>query len=296
MVRYLVHKKISKTIQPTSGIDTEVVTIDNITLQIFDISGHNEFRYTIWNSYVKISKGIIYLIDSNDFMCNIMCQKEWINKIMGWNNSVPILIIVNNKDGQSNSELIKILDEFVNTKEGIDKKNVHVATLSLENKGEIDQAIKWFTRAIKLNIVKYNVKLGGLYVFPESQGGIPLLTLTLDKSLDKIDSDIFGSFLFVLDSFSSYMDLDKELNTMVTSEHNVMLIKNNGLLLILIVSRDSDPIGAQIIGEEILMFLHVEYGEPIKENRIEVLPDIKRNLKWFLEKMFPEIIPEMIAQ
>jgi len=229
-------------------------------------------------------------------MCNMMCQKEWIKKIFEWNNSVPILILVNNKYEQSNSDLNEIFDEFVNNSEGINKKNVNVSILSLENTDEIDQAIKWFTRAIKLNIVKYNVKLGGLYVFPEAQGGIPLLTLTLDKNLDNIDSDIFGSFLFVLDSFSSYMDLDKELDTLATSEHNVMLIKSNGLLLILIVSRESDPIGAQIIGEEILMFLHVEYGDPIKENRIEVIPDIKRNLKWFLEKLFPEVIPKMTAQ
>ena len=51
---------------PTSGLDTEILEIQGTIFQLFDLGGHERFRQMFWKEYVKLSQGIVFMIDSSD--------------------------------------------------------------------------------------------------------------------------------------------------------------------------------------------------------------------------------------
>ncbi len=51
--------------QPTQYAHSEEVKINNLTLNVTDLGGHEAMR-RIWKNYSSNSNGIIYIIDTTD--------------------------------------------------------------------------------------------------------------------------------------------------------------------------------------------------------------------------------------
>ncbi|MFX0210605.1 MAG: ADP-ribosylation factor-like protein, partial [Candidatus Hodarchaeota archaeon] len=89
--------KFIPTISPTQGLDIESVEIKGNLFQLFDLGGHISFREMFWKTYVQLSQGIIFVIDSNDTK-RFDQVVEWFWKCLEWNRTAPILILANKSD------------------------------------------------------------------------------------------------------------------------------------------------------------------------------------------------------
>jgi len=87
------------TSQPTFGVDVEFASYKNLPLQIWDMGGHMAFRTHIWENYIKMSSGLIYIFDASD-LSQLEESAEWFWKCFSWieDKKAPILFLANKWD------------------------------------------------------------------------------------------------------------------------------------------------------------------------------------------------------
>ena len=107
LVKWLKEKRFTRP-KPTVGLSFEQIKVGDINFNIFDLSGQDSFRETIWESYIRTSLGIIFVVDSSN-KAKLKEASKWFWKIINeWINeytSEKIVLLIANK-----SDLVKSLN------------------------------------------------------------------------------------------------------------------------------------------------------------------------------------------
>ena len=97
IVNYLITGKFTET-TPTTGVNREIMDFPNIQFNIYDLGGQVDFR-PMWAEINEKSDGIIYVIDSSDFI-RMDETKQLLHQVVNiqTNKILPVLILLHKID------------------------------------------------------------------------------------------------------------------------------------------------------------------------------------------------------
>ncbi|HUU79229.1 MAG TPA: Arf family protein [candidate division Zixibacteria bacterium] len=97
IVRYLVAGTHKETI-PTMGVNREIIDLPKLQMDVFDLGGQEDFR-GLWGDINEKADGLIYVIDSTDFV-RMQETKDIFYNIINTqiNQLIPVMILLNKAD------------------------------------------------------------------------------------------------------------------------------------------------------------------------------------------------------
>ncbi|KAL4491996.1 hypothetical protein ABPG72_008417 [Tetrahymena utriculariae] len=133
---------------PTVGYNMEKFVKNNFQYQIYDMSGQSKYR-EMWNNYCKEIVGIIFVIDSTDYLrfqvvaneVELLLEQEDIK-----NRPVPILFLANKSDMQG-AIAIESMKEKLKLSVITDRQWEIFQTNSLKG-ANIENGFQWLTVSI----------------------------------------------------------------------------------------------------------------------------------------------------
>jgi small GTP-binding protein len=270
--------KFIPTTTPTKGLDIETVEIKGNLLQLFDLGGHITFRELFWQTYVKLSQGIIFVIDSSDLR-RLDQVVEWFWKCLEWNPTAPLLILANKSD------LAHIeLDELI-TKIKLDQlpqespqRSFRIFEVSTKLGTNIDDAIMWFSQKIIPILSKRKVRLIGIYLYLPT--GIPVASHHFASDLSgEFDPDVIPGFLYALDQFASgVIGPSDGLNSISTEHGRILMVKREGVMCAIMTDKESDPGTSRVIAESFLTYIEATFSKSLSLLRHEGKLSFPKNL------------------
>jgi small GTP-binding protein len=141
IVRYLVAGEYKST-TPTMGVNREVIDLPNLQMDIFDLGGQEDFR-GLWPEINEKSDGLVYVVDSTDYLRLFESKEIFHNIVNGQINTlIPVLILLNKCDLENPLSRPEFIDRF----ELMDLDNMKWAcyvTSAITGEG-VYEAFKWF--------------------------------------------------------------------------------------------------------------------------------------------------------
>ncbi|PWI48812.1 hypothetical protein CEE45_04450 [Candidatus Heimdallarchaeota archaeon B3_Heim] len=240
---------------PTSGLDTEILEIQGIIFQLFDLGGHERFRQMFWKEYVKLSQGIVFIIDSSDLE-KLNDAVEWLWKCLEWNPEAPLMILANKAD-LTHIELPKLIEK-VNLQKlphQSPTRSFQIFEISVKTGKNIDRALNWFSQKIAVSMSKKFIKLEGIYLFLRT--GVPIVShLFMNQPEESMSNDIVPGFLNAIDEFASGMMGGGEgLNSISTENYSIVMVKRDTLLCAIITDKNSVLSVARMVAKSVVNHL-----------------------------------------
>ncbi|MFX0086333.1 MAG: ADP-ribosylation factor-like protein [Candidatus Hodarchaeota archaeon] len=255
--------KFIRTITPTTGLDIESVELKGNLFQLFDLGGQIAFRELFWQTYVQLSHGIIFVIDSSDTE-KLDHVVEWFWKCLKWNPTAPLLILANKSD------LVHIeLNELI-TKIKLDQipkqssqRSFRIFEVSTKTGANIKEALGWFSEKLIPLLEQKTVRLIGLYLYLPT--GIPIASHRFtSKKIEDFDEDMVPGFLHALDQFASgVIGASEGLNSITTEQGRIMTVKREGVMCAIVTDKESDPITARVIAESFLNYVEATFSQDL---------------------------------
>jgi small GTP-binding protein len=240
---------------PTTGLDTEILEIQGTLFQLFDLGGQERYREIFWKEYVKLSQGIVFMIDANDLE-KLDDAVEWLWKCLKWNPEAPLMILANKAD-LTHIELPKLIDKvrLKNLPLQSPTRSFQIFKISVKTGMNIDRALNWFSQKIAVSISKKYLKIEGIYLFLRT--GVPIVShLFIDQPELAMDNDVVPGFLNAINEFASrMMDTTEGLDSLITENHSIIMVKREALLCALIADKKSDLPLARMVAESVVTHL-----------------------------------------
>ncbi|MCK5408861.1 MAG: GTP-binding protein, partial [Candidatus Heimdallarchaeota archaeon] len=100
--------------RPTLGLQFETTDIGDARFDIFDLGGHVSYRKTIWESYVKLAYGLVFMIDSAYPESFDEAKKEFwrIIDLKGKRDEFLILFLCNKSDLKESQNLESVINHL----------------------------------------------------------------------------------------------------------------------------------------------------------------------------------------
>ncbi|MFX1514869.1 MAG: ADP-ribosylation factor-like protein [Promethearchaeota archaeon] len=276
LAKRLQYGKFIPTITPTQGLDIESVAIEENLFQLFDLGGHISFREMFWKTYVQLSQGIIFVIDSSEEKYDQVV--EWFWKCLEWNHTAPILILANKSD-LAHIELYDLmqkikLDQLPNKNP---ERSFRIFEVSMKEGTNFDEAIEWFSEKIIPIIRKKKVRLLSIYLYLPT--GIPIASHQFTQIGEELSEDMVPGFLYALDQFATGVIGPSEgLNSITTEHGRILTVKREGVMCAIVTDKDSDPIISRIIAESFLTYVESTFAKSIEAFRKEGKIRFPKNL------------------
>ncbi len=273
--------------KPTAGMDVEFVNIEGNLLQLLDLGGQKHFRDIFWQNYIRMSQGIIFVVDSND-LANLDDVSKWLWKCLDWNINAPILIL-SNKIDLDHIELEKLIKTLKLDQISVQNINrsFRIFEVSVKSNINVKESLKWFSTKVSQEIHRRKTNLLGIYVYLPT--GIPIVShLFIENKPSGFDIDIIPGFLNAIDTFTSgVMGANSGLKSINAEEFIIIKVKRNKILCTLITDESSDMSATRMAAESILDYIENNFDEKIskfeKDGKIRfpkdfILKYIKENL------------------
>ncbi|MCG3215315.1 MAG: GTP-binding protein [Candidatus Heimdallarchaeota archaeon] len=210
----------------TLGMQFETTEVGDARFDIFDLGGHESYRKTIWQTYIKLAYGVIFIIDSANPESFDEAKKEFWRamEIKGKQDEFIILFLCNKTDLEESSSLEKIINHLELFKLA-EKENASFQFFktSMKTGENIDNALNWMKNNTGKLAAKRSVK--PLMFMLADIEGFPLLEL--DKIGLKEDPSLLSGFLSAIESFSQQLFGKKGLLQYVISGDYKYIIKTD---------------------------------------------------------------------
>ena len=185
----------------TMGLQFETAEVGDVRFDIFDLGGHQTYRKTIWETYVKLAFGIVFVIDSADPSSFDEAKEEFWRSInqKDIEDEFLILFLCNKKDLEESENLESIINHMDLFKLA-EKENASYQFFktSMKTGENVDNALEW----LKKNTLKLSAKrmVSPLMFLLADLEGFPILEI--DKIGLKGDPTLLAGFLAAIESFS----------------------------------------------------------------------------------------------
>ncbi|MCG3220748.1 MAG: GTP-binding protein [Candidatus Heimdallarchaeota archaeon] len=241
------------TSQPTFGVDVEFASYKDLPLQIWDMGGHMAFRTHIWENYIKMSSGLIYIFDASD-LSQMEESAEWFWKCFSWieDKKAPILFLANKWDLVKDEEVV--INSIV---EGFRLNEIALKSLdspfrfffiSVKTGAYISDAMNWLVVKQFIEKRKFPNKILSLDVFVKIGNSLAHIH---DNSQER------NEVLSTIDAYKKKFEQSGSeklnlLEEMSYDNHKVLYISHSSMSLLVISEEDFiDRAGFSIILEKI---------------------------------------------
>ncbi len=239
--------------QPTYGVDVEFASYKDLPLQIWDMGGHMAFRTHIWENYIKMSSGLIYIFDASD-LSQMEESAEWFWKCFSWieDKKAPILFLANKGDLVEDEEVV--INSIV---EGFRLNEIALKSLdspfrffftSVKTGAYISDAMHWLVVKQFIEKRKFPNKILSLDVFVKIGNSLAHIH---DNSQER------NEVLSTIDAYKKKFEQSESdklnlLEEMSYENHKVLYISHSSMSLLVISKEDFiDRAGFSIILEKI---------------------------------------------
>lgn len=239
-VRWLKQKEFTRP-KTTIGLEFEQVQLGDAIFNIFDLSGHEKFRETLWQSYVQTSAGIIFVLDSSDKKKLSESSKWFWVMIKDWLSGIftnkTILFLANKSDLKNSLNLDFIIDEFqLNQMSLYPQVSFQFFKTSIRTGLNLDYAMKWFVSRLKKNIKDKTIKLKAL-VLADTLGEV-----IYEYDPDRItqDKEMLISYCKALSEFANEILGYEMIKVIKIHNHHYLLSEKNNVFLTVVVSTSNE--------------------------------------------------------
>ncbi len=188
----------------TMGMQFETTEVGDARFDIFDLGGHESYRKTIWQTYIKLAYGIVFIIDSSEPDSFDEAKKEfWKAVDLKEKEDEFIIVFLCNKtdleESVSLEEIINHLDLYkLAEKENASFQFFKTSMLTGEN---VDNSLNWLKNNTSKLVAKRKVE--PLMFMLADLEGFPILEI--DKIDLKEDPSLLAGFLSAIESFSQQL-------------------------------------------------------------------------------------------
>ena len=139
---------------PTLGMNKEVVKVDNMDFELYDVGGLENVR-ALWRTYSKEANGVAYVVDSSDPNRLPQAAEELKKLFFGDKKKkslivpdIPLLVLANKQD-QANAVSIDTVAKELELHD-LPVRNYRVMpTIAIEGKN-LREGLKWMVDQLKL--------------------------------------------------------------------------------------------------------------------------------------------------
>jgi len=224
--------------KPTMGVQLEQYKLFDLKVNIFDLGGQEVFRKTIWENYIKLAYGIIFIIDSSDRQSLLEAKKEfWKSiKLKDKGDEFLILFLCNKADLESSMNL----EEIINTVEIYNLATIPNASFqffktSMQTGENFDSVLYWLQNQLSKLVQKRKVT-------PESflladRDGLPILSISKKKLSDRMS--LYSGFLSAIQSFAKKtFNESNTIQFIMSKKHKFIICSSRSHILGLVIKAD----------------------------------------------------------
>ena len=146
--------------RPTLGLEFDTTEIGDARFDIFDLGGHKSYRKTIWESYVKLAYGIIFIIDSADPASLDEAKEEFwrVIDLKDDRDEFLILFLCNKSDLKESLDLEAVINhmDLYNLAEK-ENASYQFFKTSMKTGDNIDNALNWLKNNTSKLAAKRNI-------------------------------------------------------------------------------------------------------------------------------------------
>jgi len=186
---------------PTMGVNFERVSAQDARFDIFDLGGHKIYRETIWEDYIKLSYGIIFIIDSSNKETIAESKKEfWRSVELKKSDEEFLILFLCNKadldDSMYLETMVKELDLYKLAE--IPNSTYQIFKVSMKTGENFEQVMHWLQN--KTNKLIHKRDVSPLMFLIGHRDGLPIISI--DKKDIKKDAFLISGFLSAVQNFS----------------------------------------------------------------------------------------------
>lgn len=242
---------------PTMGVHFERTKIQDASFDIFDLGGHKIYRETIWENYIRLSYGIIFVIDSANRETIEESKKEFWRSvnIKKSDEEFLILFLCNKSDLEESMNLetlVKELDLYKLAE--IPNATYQFFKVSMKTGENFDHVMFWLQN--KANKLIHKRDISPLMFLVGQRDGLPIFSI--DRKEIKKDAYLLSGFLSAVKNFASEIFGEEGTMQFIMSEGHKYIISatENHIYALLIGINDSHEEARRII--EIINEFHRE--------------------------------------
>ena len=233
LVNWLKEKRFTRP-KTTVGMDIEKVKIGDLFFNIFDISGQEAFRETMWKSNVLTSIGVIFVLDSSDKTI-LEEAKNWfwkmVNEWLGGSYSDKTILFLANKSDLKKSMSIDRIIQYMKLDEMSSYQNIsfQLFKTSIRTGSNIELALKWFTSKIKQSTSNKIQKFDSV-IISDILGN---LIFTYDPNEIAKDTSMFIGYVKALSGFANEIFGEERFKVLKIEERHFFISENKGYVVVL---------------------------------------------------------------
>lgn len=208
---------------PTMGMHYERVSVDDAHFDIFDLGGHEIYRKTIWENYIKLSYGFIFVLDSADpDSINEAKEEFWKSvELKKFDEEFLVLFLCNKSDLESSMNLEKMVSDLELYKlSSIPNASYQFFKVSMKTGDNLGHALNWLQNKARVLTAKRNVT--PLMFLVAERNGLPLLSV--DKIEVQQDIYLISAFLSAVKTFASDVFGEEGVLQFIMSEKHKYII------------------------------------------------------------------------
>ncbi|MHA1407017.1 MAG: ADP-ribosylation factor-like protein [Candidatus Heimdallarchaeaceae archaeon] len=256
--------------QPTMGINFEIARLEDVRFDIFDMGGHEFYRKTLWENYIRLSYGFIFIVDSSNHDVIQEAKEEFWKSVnlKKKDEEFLVLFLCNKSDLETSMDLetmVKELDLYKLAE--IPNASYQFFKVSMKTGENFHHAMSWLKN--KTNKLVERKEIVPLMFLIAEKTGIPIISI--DKVEVKRDPTLIAGFLSAVKNFASEIFGEEGTLQFIMSDEYKYIISGtkNNIYAILVSINDSQEEARRVI--------------EIIENYIEETQDYD-NLVNFVEK------------
>ena len=233
----------------TLGVSFETVDVGDVRFDIFDLGGHEAYRKTLWDTYVKLAYGIVFILDAADSSSFDEAKREFWRCVRLKENSEEFLVLFlcNKIDIEGHASLETIINRMELFKLA-EKSNCsyHFFLTSMKTGENVNHSVMWLKNQTAKLVSKKQItpKL----VMITDINGLPLIEL---DSMDITeDPNLISGFLSAIESFGSQLFGKKSaLHFIIVGDYKYV-IKSDGKYIgaVIIPTNQSQEEARRLIG------------------------------------------------
>jgi small GTP-binding protein len=276
LVNWLLEKRFTRP-KPTVGLKFDQLKVGEVIFNIFDLSGQDQYREQIWETYVMTSAGIIFILDSSD-SSQLDEAKKWFWIIINdWLKGIfsdkVILFLANKSDLQKSMKLDKIIEKLELTQmSSIPNVSFQIFKTSIRTSSNIDFAMKWFFSKIKQSVEEQKMKPSAIIVSDTS--GTPLFLHDPDEIVD--DTGMFVGYLRALSGFSDELLGQERFKVIKVDKHYFFISEEKNYIVAIAAAEEAALPEARRLSFLIHEFL-------LKDDEVVKNGDLDSFIKEYLE-------------
>lgn len=236
---------------PTLGIDVETYQFEDQLVQLFDLGGHHSFRETLWEAYVGMADGLVFVVDANSSVKRLEEAKSWFWETVSWTREDSAIMFLANKTDLPHIDISEIAQIFELRKlsNTPDRSFAYFQTSAITGKGVEDSFVWLLERAIRI-AQRRTAKIRGVLV--TNSKGEPVFNVILSKNPER--TRLLQNMIFQLVQLFAGIERDSPL-VMETEESLIVVSQWEDMFCGVIGDPGTSVSIASTVGRRIIEFI-----------------------------------------